>query len=188
MRYYRIPNLIFFMKYFILSITILILLSLLVVVTSCRTTRNASTVQQSDFVGVSHETDCSSDSATLTLQAQRTLTLSIDSLFFYLSPDGLMIEVAETARTGSWSGLDPQSRPGKAAVAAYGIRLGDSTAVDAHSKAVSDNRKSSNDSIHSSQQHEKVAKSDKTDLTTIIFLLLLIAIGIVAIRWTIKRF
>lgn len=174
------------MKYFIRSITILILLSLLVVVTSCRTTRNASNTQQSDFVGVSHETDCSNDSATLTLQAQRTLFLSIDSLFLLLSPDGLMIEVAETARSGSRSGLDPQSRPGKAAVAAYGIRLGDSTAVDAHSKAVSDNHKSSNDSIHSAQQQEKVEKSDKTDLTTIIFLLLLVAIGVAIIHRLIK--
>ena len=167
------------------------LLSLLVVVTACRTTRNASTAQQSDFVGVSHETNCSNDSASLTLQAQRTLVLSIDSLFFQLSPDGLLIEVAETARPYSRSGLNPQSRPGtatkaKATVAAYGVRLGDTTAVVTTKTVISDNRKSSSDSIHSSQQQEKVAKSAKTDLTTIIFLLLLMGIGVAVIRWCIK--
>ena len=172
------------MKFFIRFISILFLLSLLVVVTSCRTTRNASTAKQSDFVGVSHETDCSNDSATLTLQAQRTLVLSIDSLFFQLSPDGLMIEVAETACSGSRPDLNSQSivsAKAKATVAAYGIRLGDTTAVAANGTAISDNRKSNNDSIHSSQQQEKVAKSAKTDFTTITFLILLLATCVIAL-------
>ena len=163
-----------------------LLLSLLVCVMGCRTTRNASTSAQSDFVEVSHETDSAYESQTLTLLAQRIFSLSIDSLFFMLSPDGLTFEVAETAQTGA-----SRSRPLSSNVKVYGIHLTDSTGLQSDSKAVSSRNASAADSTRiSSAMTQKTSsqKSDASFVTTLKWILWLMAIGVVIfLIWKVRK-
>lgn len=123
---------------------IILLLTLLVAASSCRTTRNVSTNAQSGFVGVSHETDNASDEQTLTLRLQRFLSLSIDSLFFTMPVDddlpaaGLILDTLpfEEAETAQPSGAS-RSRHPSSNVRVYGIHLTDSTGLQADGQAAS---------------------------------------------------
>ena len=172
-----------------------LLLSLLVCVSGCRTTRNASTSAQSDFVEVSHETDSASESQTLALLAQRIFSLSIDSLFFMLSPDGLTFEVAETA-----SPLEARTQPESSnrqrknfvpTLKAWGIHLTDSTGLQSDSKAVSSRNASAADSTRiSSAMTQKTSsqKSDASFVTTLKWILWLMAIGVVIfLIWKVRK-
>lgn len=164
----------------------IILLSFLVCVTACRTTRNVSSASQSDFVGVSHETDCQTDSQTLTLQVQRILSLSVDSLFIMLSPSGLAFEVAETAQTEA-----SRSRPSSSNVRVYGIHLTDSAGLQSDGQAVSNRNASAADSTKNTSAITQNTSSQKADAsfgTTLKWILWLLAIGaVVFLIWKVRK-
>ena len=182
-------------------ITIILLLTLLVGATSCRTTRNVSTCAQSDFVSVSHETDSATSSQSLSVQGQRFLSLSIDSLFFVMPEHkciptcGLILqtlpfEEAETAQPSRASRSRPQSsndRHRKPMVKVYGIHLSDSAGLQASGLSASKNTRVLADSIDASSavQQKTVEHKPKASAKWIFWL---IAIAVICfLVWRMRK-
>ena len=181
--------------------TILLLLTLLVGVTSCRTTRNVSTFAQSDFVGVSHETDSATSSMSLSVQGQQFLSLSIDSLFFVMPEHnciptcGLILqtlpfEEAETAQPSRASRSRPESsnaRHRQPLVKVYGIHLSDSAGLQASGQSDSKNTRVLADSIDASSAVQQKTVEHKPKASSM-WLFLLIAITVICfLVWKMRK-
>ena len=182
-------------------IIIILLLTLLVGVTSCRTTRNVSTCAQSDFVGISHETDSATSSMSLSVQGQRFLSLSIDSLFFVMPEhnciptSGLILqtlpfEEAETAQPYGASRSRPQSsnaRQRKPMVKVYGIHLSDSAGLQASGQSACKNTSVLADSVSSSSAVQQKTVEYKPKASSM-WLFLLIAITVICfLVWKMRK-
>ena len=180
---------------------IILLLTLLVGATSCRTTRNVSTIAQSDFVGISHETDCASDEHSLSLQLQKFISLSIDSLLLILPEDNDLpsskqmlqnppFEDAATAQSGGASRSRTKSsnaRKSQPKVKVYGIHLNDSTGLQADGQSVSKREASLADSISSSSAVQQKTVEYKPKASSM-WLFLLIAITVICfLVWKMRK-
>ena len=180
---------------------ILLLLTLLVCFTGCRTTRNVSTCAQSDFVGVSHETDSAASTQSLSIQAQQSLSLSIDSLFFVLPEDNdlpmhqlvlqaMPFEEAATAQPCGASRSRLKSSNGKQhmpMVKVYGIHLSDSAGLQAKGQSASKNTRVLADSVDASSalQQKTVEHKPKASAK---WLFWLVAIAVICfLVWKMRK-
>ena len=180
---------------------IILLLTLLVGVTSCRTTRNVSTIAQSDFVGVFHETDSATSSMSLSVQGQRFLSLSIDSLFFVMPEHnciptcGLILqtlpfEEAETAQPNGASRSrlkSSNSRHRQQMVKVYGIHLSDNAGLQASGQSASKNTRVLADSIDVSSAVQQKTEEHKPKASSKWLFWLIVVAVICFLVWKMRK-